>query len=250
MATKPSAWSAFFLQEIGRQFRDHGADVFHRELALAGHHRGVGQHVPIVRDVDVDETLRRSDDFPVALIGCDRLEVGIDRLLPAAAANVDVRRHMDVVSQARLQSPESIGGGARTLRMRRGFGRVDVEMVRERMFRIQLQDRVERGENFLGARVRLAFRRPLVPRPQIHHRLGKKDADLGIVRVSLPNLAHRVRVSLVERRAIFRLRIGITLTERFDQGALHRRGVFGVLLGKLQFRPGQLSGRRRDERTD
>ena len=138
MATKPSAWSAFFLQEIRRQSGDHGADLFHREFALAGHHRRISQHMLVVRDVDVDESLRRSDDFAITAIGFDRLDVGIDRLLPAPAPNVDMRRHMDVVGNAGLQCPEPIGRRGRALRMGRCFGRVNVEMVRERMFRMEL----------------------------------------------------------------------------------------------------------------
>ena len=150
--------------------------------------------------------------------------------------------------EAGLQSAQTIGGRVRALRMRRSFGRVDVEMIGERMFRIQLQDRLERREDFVRARIRLTFRRPLIPWTQIHHRLGEEDADVRIVRIVLPNLAHRIRVGLIERRAIFRLRIGITMAERLDQVALHRRRVFGVFLRELQFLPGQLRGRRRDER--
>ena len=125
-------------QEIGRQLRDHGADVLHRERALAGHHRRVGQHVTVVRDVDVDESHRRPGDFAIAAVGFDGLDVGVDGLLPAPATNVDVRRHMHVVGEAGLQSAQTIGGGGRTLRMGRGFGRVDVEMIREGMFRVEL----------------------------------------------------------------------------------------------------------------
>ena len=94
----------------------------------------------------------------------------------------------------------------------------------------------------------LTFWRPLIPRTQIHHRLGEKGADVLIVRIILPDLAHRIRVGLIERRAIFRLRIGITMAERLDQVAFDRRRVFGVFLRELQFLPGQLRGRRRDER--
>ena len=65
----------------------------------------------------------------------------------------------------------------------------------------------------------------MIPRAQIHHRLGEKRADIRIVRIFLPNLAHRIGISLIERRAIFRLRIGVTMAERFDQIALYRRSV-------------------------
>ena len=112
--------------------------------------------------------------------------------------------------------------------MRRSFDRVDVEMIRERMFRIQLQHRVERREDFIRAGIRLTFRRPLIPRPQIHHRFGEKDADIGIVRICLPHFAHRIGIGVIERRAIFRLRIRVTMAERIDQLALDRRRVLRV----------------------
>ena len=235
-----------FLQEIGRQSRDRGADMFHRQIALAGHHRGVGQHVAVVRHINVNETDGRPNDLAIAAIGLDRLHVGLNRLLPAPATNVDVRWHMHVVGEPGLQGAQAIRGCVSSLRMRRGFNRVDVEMIRERMFGIELQDGLERREDFVGARICLTFRRPLIPWAQIHHRLGEEGADILIIRVSLPDFAHRVRIGLVERRAIFRLRIGITMTERLDQIALHRRRVLGVLLRKLEFLPGQLCRARRD----
>mgnify|MGYP001794850160 CR=1 FL=1 len=46
---------------------------------------------------------RRPDDIPVAPVGRDGFHIGIDRLLPAPAPNIDVRRHVDIVGAARLQ---------------------------------------------------------------------------------------------------------------------------------------------------
>ena len=71
--------------------------------------------------------------------------------------------------------------------------------------------------------IRLTFGRPLIPRAQVHHRFGEECAPTSeIVRIFLPNRAHGVGVSLIERRAILRRRIGITMTQRLDQIALHR----------------------------
>jgi len=47
-----------------------------------------------------------------------------------------------------------------------------------------------------------------------------------------PNFAHRIGIRLIERSAVRRLRICITMTERLDQVALDRRCVRGVLLGE------------------
>ena len=144
---------------------------------------------------------------------------------------------------------QAIGRGNGAFRMRRSFDRVDVKMIRERMFRIQFQHRIERRQDFIRAGIRLTFRRPLIPRPQIHHRFGEKRADVRVVRIFLPDFAHRIRVGLIERRAIFRLRIGVTMTERLDQVALHRRSVLGVLLREREFLPSQLRGGRRHDRV-
>ena len=189
-------------------------------------------------------------DFSITLIGRDRFHVRLDRLLPAAAANIDVRRHVHVVREAGLQVAQAIRRGDRALRMRRSFDRVNVKMIRERMFRIHLQHGVECRENFIGAGIWLAFGRPLIPRAQIHHRFREKHADILVVRIFLPDLAHRIGISLIERRAIFRLRIGVTMAERFDQVALDRRSVCRVLLRELQFLPRHLRGRRRHQRED
>ena len=132
--------------------------------------------------------------------------------------------------------------------MRRSFGRMNEEMICERMFRVDLQDAFQRREDLFGARVRLTLRSPLVPRAQVHHRLRKQGADIRVVRIFVPDLPHRVGVGEVERGAVRGLRVSITMAQRLDQVALDRRGMSGVLLRELQFLPGQLGGRRRNQR--
>jgi hypothetical protein len=192
--------------------------------------------------------LRWTCHLAITLIGCDRLLVSHDRFLPATAPDIDVRRHMNVVRQSRLQLAQPIGRLGRALRMRRSLDRVDVEMVGEGMVRIQLQDRLEGSEHLFRAGIRLAFRRPLVPWAQIHRRLGKQDTYFRILRITLPNLAHRIGVSLVERCAIFRLRIGIALTECLDQVLLDLACLGRVLFRQAQFLPGQICRRSRHNR--
>lgn len=60
------------------------------ELLLAGHHRGVRQHVPVVGVVDQQRARRRAGDRAETTGGLDRLGVGDDRILPAPVANIDV----------------------------------------------------------------------------------------------------------------------------------------------------------------
>ena len=122
-------------------------------------------------------------------------------------------------------------------------------MVRERMVRFEFQDGIERGDDFFSAGIWLTFERPLVPWPKIHHRLGEERADIDVLGILLPHFAHGIGVGLIERRTILRLRIGITMTERLDQRALHGRSFVGVLLREREFFPREFSHRRRDERV-
>ena len=175
-----------------------------------------------MRDVDIQKTLGRSEDFPVTLVCRNGFKIGLDCFQPTSGANVDVRWHMSVMREAGLQIAKAVRPGDRAFRMRRCFHRMNIKMIRERMVRVQLQRRVQRRQNFICAGLRLAFRRPLVPRSQVHQSLREKRADIDIARKSLPNLAHGIGISAIERCAIFRLRICVTLAERIDQCALDR----------------------------
>ena len=238
------------LHQTGRQFRDHRAGMFHRDFALPRHQRAISQHVAVVRRVDRKQTSGRSDDLPVTLVRLDRFHVRVDRLLPAAAANVDVRRHVNVVRQARLQLAQPVGRRVRALGIRRSFDRVNVEMVRERMVLIEFQDRIERRQDFIRARVRLrllASTGPTAAGPSSLRRKARRRPDRSGTVFQTSRIA--ARVGFIERLAVLRLRVGITLAQRLDQGALDRRRLFRVFLRELQFLPGQLGRRRRDQRV-
>jgi hypothetical protein len=101
--------------------------------------------------------------------------------------------------------------------MRRRFQSMNVEVVGKWVIQVKLQDFIERRENLVSARLRLAFVSPLVPRAQIHQGFGKKRADIGIIRVLFPDRTHRIGVGLIERTAILRLRVSIAMAERLDQ---------------------------------
>src|SRR4029453_14598388 len=104
--------------------------------------------------------------------------------------------------------------------MWRGFYGMDVEMIRERMARVQLQYRIECGDNLVGAGIRLTLKCPLVPRPKVHHRFGEQRAHIDVVGESLPDFTHRVGISLIERTAVLRLRMCVTFAEGIDQRLL------------------------------
>ena len=196
--------------------------MLERDFALTGHHGGVREHVAVMRGINRQQSCGRADDFAKGLVGRDRFHIGIDRLLPAAAANIDMRRHVDVVGQARLEIAQTISRRIRAFGMLRRFDGVDVKVVREWMVHVQFQNRVQGRENFLSARIRLAAERPLVPRPQVHHRFGEKRAHIGIVRELFPDFAHRGGVGFIERLAILGLRICVTMAQRFDHRLLDR----------------------------
>src|SRR5438874_9619205 len=149
---------------------------------------------------------------------------------------------MHVMRYARLQGAQSIRCLRRALGMKRRFVRVNVEMIGKRMPWVQFQDSIQRRENLVRAGSRLTLRRPLIPWTQVHHRFGEEYTHVRIVWIVLPDHAHGVGISLIERRAVLRL-IGVAMTQSLDQIALNWRSLFRILLGELEFLPRQLSRR-------
>ena len=69
---------------------------------------------------------------------------------------------------------------------------MDVQVQGERVFRVFLQHRLQRGDDGLGPRLRLAVGRRRCPRPQVHHRLGVQGTDVAVV----GELSHTARIAL------------------------------------------------------
>ncbi len=213
-------------------------DDAERLAALAVHHRGVREHVIVVRHVEpVEAGIGRVHSIDA--IGHQRRGVGIDCLLPAAAPNVDVRRHMNEMADAGLQVAQRVGGAVGAAGSRRCLDGVDVEMAGEGMSRIHFHDPLQRRDDLLGAGLRRAIRLPEIPRAQVHHRLGEESADVGVVRMGLPHSPHRVGVRGVEVRAILRLRIDVARRQRLDQRALDRACLVDARVRLLQRVPGR-----------
>ena len=225
--------------------------MFERERALAGHHGGIREHVPVVPDVVGEKSFRRVGLLAIALVRCDRFQVADDRVVPPPDTNVDVGRHVNVVAEAGLQIAQPIRRGHGALGMRRRLERVDGEVIRERMIGIELQHRVERREYFVGARLRLALGRPLVPRMRVHHRLREQHAGVRLARKTFPRLAHRVRIRTIERAAVGGLRVRVAFRECGDERAFERGGTGDVLLREREFRPRlRRRGRRHHREVD
>src|SRR5262249_27496889 len=113
-------------------------------------------------------------------------------------------------------------------------------MIRQWMVRVKFQYSVERSDDLIRSRLRLAVWFPLIPRPQVHHCFREQGADVWILWIFFPDLTHGIRVSAIQPAAIFRLRISVTLCEGIAQRPLNRRGVPGVLLSEPKFLPRKL----------
>ena len=79
---------------------------------------------------------RPVDDFTVAPVRRDGLRVDEDRLIPPAAAHIDVRGHVHQMSETRREIPQPIGRRIGPARLRRRLVGVDREVVGQRMPRI------------------------------------------------------------------------------------------------------------------
>ena len=90
------------------------------------------------------------------------------------------------------------------------------------MVRIEFQHRAQRGEDFIRARLGLALRCPLVPRPQVHHCFREKSANVWIVWKVSPDVAHRICIRAIQAAAVCRLRISVPFPERIDERSLDR----------------------------
>ena len=99
------------------------------------------EEVRVVRDVAdvVHHVARDGVASLVRRIRLDRVLVGRRRVVEAAGAQVDVRRHVHEMSGAWHERRQPVGVLLRALRIRRRFDGVDVEMDRARMVGLPLQ---------------------------------------------------------------------------------------------------------------
>ena len=140
----------------------------------------------------------------------------------ASYPQIDVRGHVDNVAGAGHQRQQAIGFLLGPLG---NFGRLpDVNPVvkRARMFRIRRDHALESRHGLLGPLLCFPVPRPVVPRPQVHQRLGKHRRRIEVARVFLRERAHRIG-----KRAIGGLPAvglpGVACRERVDVGTLARR---------------------------
>jgi hypothetical protein len=96
---------------------------------------------------------------------------------------------VDHVPEARLEVAERFGGPVGPLGVGRGFDRVDHQVVRQRVLRVESEHGLEGRDEILGPRLRLAVGRPEVPRAQVGQGLGEERAHVGVPREGLPHPA-------------------------------------------------------------
>ncbi len=230
---KPSA-KGFSLKNSSGMSADHLADRLQGERALAGHHGRVGQHVVVVGHVEpVEALLRRaracsarsaSMAFAFASIAC------CQRPRRTSMCDGMWTRCPRPGCRSRSASAARVG----LLGVGRGLDRVDHQVVGERVLRVEGEDGLEGRDELLRAGLRLAVGRPEVPRAQVGQGLGEEGADVGVLRVGLPDRPHRVGVGLLEGLAVLGLRPGVARGERLDEGSLDgaRGGGEGLRLGQ------------------
>src|SRR4051794_35840429 len=106
--------------------------------------------------------------------------------------------------------------------MGRSLDRMNVKVIGERMLRTDFQNRIQSCDDLLRSWLRLTFRRPLIPRPQVEHGFGKERSAIGILRMIGPDTTHCSRVGFVERAPILWLWIRVSLPECLNQITLDR----------------------------
>ena len=182
--------------------------VFHRieRVRPAAFHRGrISEELVVVRHV-----------HPVVIKGPCLAKVDPVRLgaRPVGGGSVgiaphalqDVRRHVHQVPRGRHHGSHTLGRSQRKLRMRGGFHRVDVVMVRPGMQRLALEHRLQRRLDLRRAGRRLAVQRPQLPGMGIHHRFGEQHLHVKIVRILACHFAHRIGVRGEHRAFVRRIR--------------------------------------------
>ena len=195
-----------------------------RQGAPAGHHRGVGEQVVVVPHVAQVRTQTPSGHCLVTLVDRDRARVRHDGVLPMTEPHIDVRRHMHQMTQPGREDPQLVRGRQRPFGMRRRFVRMHGQVIGQGVTRIETQGRLERRDDDFGARLRTAILVPEVPRTQHHPRIGAPRGHVGILRIILPDPAHRLRIGPVETTPVLFGSLGKARRQRADQVSLHRRG--------------------------
>ena len=155
---------------------------------------------------------------PVAderLIGVHRVDIGVDRVVVATHAGIDVCRHVHQVSGRRHQRCKSLGTGHGERRLHLLDG-MDVVMARAGVHRVGADGLFEDRHQLFQPRIGLALGIPVVPGTEVHQRLGVQYLCVEVAGELLRHLGHGTGVGAVERRTIRERGVGVARGEGLD----------------------------------
>ena len=122
----------------------------------------------------------------------------MQRVEIAADAIIDVARHVHEMAGTGDCTAQSVGVGLSTLGAVRGLDGMDVEVNCAGMIRIASQHALQCRHNWHALRIGFAAARlPVVPRAEIHDRLGIQRGNFVVIGKLRRNLGHFGRVSCV-----------------------------------------------------
>ena len=194
--------------------------------AVAAHQRRGQDEVHVVRVVALRVEQAGAAAPEQRLVGRRGLDVRVQALAPAADPVPDVARHVHDVAGARHQRRQPLRVRRRPLGPVRRLDRVDVEVDRagvvglrhQRPERAVAEHALDQRDHALGGALRRAPAiGPVVPRAEVHQRVGRQQRHAGVLREARLHRLHRVRVGLVQGLAVG-VRVGrVAPRQRLDQ---------------------------------
>ena len=161
----------------------------------------------------------------IGLVGGGGQPVGLGGRGIVTRSHVHVRRHVHQVARPGHQRLETLGAREPPVGPRRRLDRVDVVVVRARMARTALQDRLQHLDDLVRPLGRPAVEGPQSPGAKVHEALREQRGRVRIVGIAPMDLAHRVGVGAVEGRAVRAGVEDIALRQRPEIDRLLFRGA-------------------------
>ena len=150
------------------------------------------------------------------------MRVDADGIGPTPRADVHVPRHVHDMSGTGHQRRQPFGARQRPLGVHRLYG-VDIQVTPAGMFRIARQHALEARQQQRGPRARPAIRLPVVPRREVHQRVGVQHLHFIVTRRACRERADALRPRGVQRGAVRLRHGGIAHRQRLDQRPFPRR---------------------------
>jgi hypothetical protein len=107
---------------------------------------------------------------------------------------------------SRHEFTQAVRGRDGTARITRGLHRVNVEVIRTRVARVQSERAFQGAHDLVRSRLGPSIERPEVPRAEIHHGLRVQGRNVRVLRVRLRHITHGRGIRFVELAAVIGLR--------------------------------------------